>query len=67
MNSSKAKKRINAWMKSFLVFKLNVTLSGESAVGLQKEFVDRELDLNSLDLIHNIKPQFEPNGIFNPD
>jgi D-lactate dehydrogenase (quinone) len=55
-------------MKSFLVLKLNRTLSGEPTVGLEKRgFVDKELDLNSLDLLHNIKRQLEPNGILNPD
>ena len=51
-----------------LVLKLNGTLSGEHGVGLEKrDFVDRELDANSLILMRNIKSQFDPNGILNPD
>ncbi|MGR8998486.1 MAG: FAD-binding oxidoreductase [Gammaproteobacteria bacterium] len=51
-----------------LVLKLNGTLSGEHGVGLEKrDFVDRELDANSLELMRNIKRQFDPNGILNPD
>jgi D-lactate dehydrogenase len=69
MNLSKAKKRITAWMKSFpLALTLNGTLTGEHGVGLEKrDFVDRELDANSLELMRNIKRQFDPNGILNPD
>ncbi len=44
------------------------TLSGEHGVGLEKrDFVDRERDANSLELMRNIKRQFDPNGILNPD
>ena len=51
-----------------LVLALNGTLSGEHGVGLEKrDFVDRELDANSLELMRNIKRQFDPNGILNPD
>lgn len=51
-----------------LVLSLNGTLSGEHGVGLEKrDFVDRELDANSLELMRNIKRQFDPNGILNPD
>jgi D-lactate dehydrogenase len=51
-----------------LVLKLNGTLSGEHGVGLEKrDFVDRELDVNSLELMRAIKRQFDPNGILNPD
>jgi D-lactate dehydrogenase len=50
------------------VLALNGTLSGEHGVGLEKrDFVDRELDANSLELMRNIKRQFDPNGILNPD
>jgi D-lactate dehydrogenase len=49
-----------------LVLKLNGTLSGEHGVGLEKrDFVDRELDANSLDLMRGIQKQFDPNGILN--
>lgn len=51
-----------------LVLALNGTLSGEHGVGLEKrDFVDRELDANSLALMRDIKRQFDPNGILNPD
>jgi len=51
-----------------LVLALGGTLSGEHGVGLEKrDFVDRELDTNSLELMKNIKRQFDPNGILNPD
>ncbi len=51
-----------------LVLSLNGTLSGEHGVGLEKrDFVDRELDANSLELMRAIKRQFDPNGILNPD
>ncbi|HEY8035741.1 MAG TPA: FAD-linked oxidase C-terminal domain-containing protein [Methylobacter sp.] len=51
-----------------LVLALNGTLSGEHGVGLEKrDFVDRELDVNSLELMRDIKRQFDPNGILNPD
>ena len=51
-----------------LVLKLNGTLSGEHGVGIAKrDFIDRELDANSLELMRNIKKQFDPNGILNPD
>jgi D-lactate dehydrogenase len=51
-----------------LVLKLNGTLSGEHGVGIAKrDYIDRELDANSLELMRNIKHQFDPNGILNPD
>ncbi|MBT9098938.1 FAD-binding protein [Methylovulum psychrotolerans] len=51
-----------------LVLKLNGTLSGEHGVGLEKrDFVDRELDANSLELMRAIKRQFDPKGILNTD
>jgi FAD/FMN-containing dehydrogenase len=33
----------------------------------KRDFVDRELDVNSLELMRSIKRQFDPNGILNPD
>ena len=52
----------------YLVLALNGTLSGEHGVGLEKrDFVDRELSPNSLELMRNIKRQFDPNSILNPD
>ena len=51
-----------------LVLELNGTLSGEHGVGISKrDFIDRELDANSIELMQNIKNQFDPNGILNPD
>ena len=50
-----------------LVLELNGTLSGEHGVGISKrDFIDRELGANSLELMRNIKNQFDPNGILNP-
>ncbi len=51
-----------------LVLQLNGTLSGEHGIGLEKrDFVAREIDRNSLELMRGIKSQFDPNGILNPD
>lgn len=51
-----------------LVLNLRGTLSGEHGVGLEKrDFIDRELDANTVELMHAIKRQFDPNGILNPD
>jgi D-lactate dehydrogenase len=50
-----------------LVLKLEGTLSGEHGVGLAKrDFIDREIDAATLDLMRGIKHQFDPNGILNP-
>jgi D-lactate dehydrogenase len=50
-----------------LVLRLRGTLSGEHGVGLEKrDFVSRELDHTTLDLMWAIKRQFDPNGILNP-
>lgn len=51
-----------------LVLELNGTLSGEHGVGIEKrDFIQREIDPNTLDLMRRIKTQFDPNGILNPD
>ncbi len=51
-----------------LVLKLNGTLSGEHGVGMEKQdFVGREIDAASLDLMRQIKLLFDPNNILNPD
>jgi len=43
------------------------TISGEHGIGLVKrDWVSKELDRNSLDLMHAIKRQFDPDGILNP-
>ncbi|MFV1983853.1 MAG: FAD-binding oxidoreductase [Thiohalomonadales bacterium] len=50
-----------------LVLKLKGSLSGEHGIGLEKrEFIARELDSVSIRLMHQIKQQFDPNGILNP-
>lgn len=50
-----------------LVLSLHGTLSGEHGVGLEKrDFVDREIDPVTLDLMRRIKQQFDPRGILNP-
>lgn len=51
-----------------LVLALGGTLSGEHGVGLEKrDFVDRELDASSLDLMRGIKRLFDPRNLLNPD
>jgi D-lactate dehydrogenase len=51
-----------------LVLGLRGTLSGEHGVGLEKrDFVDREIDPPTLDLMRRIKAQFDPRGILNPE
>lgn len=50
-----------------LVLELNGTLSGEHGVGLEKmDYVDREIDPVTLDLMRRIKQQFDPGNILNP-
>jgi D-lactate dehydrogenase len=50
-----------------LVIALGGTLSGEHGIGLVKrEFVDREIDATSLDLMRQIKVVFDPQNILNP-
>ena len=51
-----------------LVLALEGTLSGEHGVGLEKrDFIAREIDAVTLDLMRRLKEQFDPNGILNPD
>jgi D-lactate dehydrogenase len=51
-----------------LVLKLNGTLSGEHGIGLEKrDFVAREIDPVTLELMRRIKAQFDPHNILNPD
>ncbi len=51
-----------------LVLTLRGTLSGEHGVGLAKrDYIDRELEPNALQLMRDIKRQFDPNGILNAD
>ncbi|RFA37888.1 FAD-binding oxidoreductase [Alkalilimnicola ehrlichii] len=50
-----------------LVLKLEGTLSGEHGVGIDKrDFVNRELTPETLELMARIKRQFDPAGILNP-
>lgn len=49
------------------VLRLNGTLSGEHGVGLAKRnYIAKEIDPNTLDLMKKIKQQFDPNNILNP-
>ncbi len=51
-----------------LVLRLRGSLSGEHGVGIEKrDFVDREIDCETLQLMRDIKNRFDPNGILNPD
>ena len=49
------------------VIQLGGTLSGEHGIGLAKrEFLDKALDADALQLMRRIKSQFDPDGILNP-
>ncbi len=49
------------------VLAMNGTISGEHGIGLVKrDWVAKELDAVSLQLMHAIKRQFDPKGILNP-
>jgi D-lactate dehydrogenase len=51
-----------------LVLKLRGTLSGEHGIGLVKrDFIEREIGPDSLEIMRRIKSQFDPNNILNPD
>jgi D-lactate dehydrogenase len=50
------------------VIELGGTLSGEHGVGIEKrDFIDREISPNSLNLMRQIKAVFDPNAILNPE
>ncbi len=50
-----------------LVIRLQGSLSGEHGVGIAKrDFIDREIDPPTLDLMRQIKMLFDPNNILNP-
>lgn len=50
-----------------LVLSLDGSLSGEHGIGwVKRQFVDRELDRTSLQLMAAIKRQFDPDNILNP-
>ena len=47
---------------------LGGTLSGEHGVGLEKrDYIGREIDPVTLDLMRRLKREFDPRGILNPD
>jgi len=49
------------------VLDMEGTISGEHGIGLVKrDWVAKELDQTSLNLMHAIKQQFDPDGILNP-
>ena len=51
-----------------LVLALDGTLSGEHGVGLEKrDYIGREIDPVTLDLMRRLKREFDPLGILNPD
>jgi D-lactate dehydrogenase len=50
-----------------LVLSLDGSLSGEHGIGwVKRQFVDRELDATTLDLMRAIKREFDPDNILNP-
>jgi D-lactate dehydrogenase len=50
-----------------LVLSLGGTLSGEHGVGLEKrDFIEREIEPDTLKIMRNIKSCFDPNNILNP-
>jgi len=51
-----------------LSYGIQCTPSAEHDVGLEKrDFIDREPDANSLELLRDIKRQLESKGIINPN
>ena len=51
-----------------LVIKLEGTLSGEHGIGIiKKQYIEKEIDKNTLELMRNIKKQFDPHHILNPN
>ena len=66
---SDQKQRTEACLEEVFTAVLDMegTISGEHGIGLVKrEWVARELDQTSLNLMHAIKKQFDPDGILNP-
>jgi D-lactate dehydrogenase len=55
-------------MKVFqLVIDLNGTLSGEHGIGyVKRDYTALEIEPGTLQLMRNIKTQFDPNNILNP-
>ena len=51
-----------------LVLSLDGTLSGEHGIGIiKKEFIIKEIDKSTLSLMNDIKKQFDPKNILNPN
>ena len=51
-----------------LVLSLDGTLSGEHGIGIiKKEFINKEIDKGTLSLMNDIKKQFDPKNILNPN
>ncbi len=51
-----------------LVLDLKGTLSGEHGIGIEKrEFVPREIEPQTLDMMRRLKKSFDPKNILNPD
>ena len=51
-----------------LVIKLEGTLSGEHGIGIiKKQYIEKEINNNTLELMKNIKKQFDPKSILNPN
>ena len=51
-----------------LVLSLDGTLSGEHGIGIiKKKFINQEIDKKTLSLMNDIKKQFDPNNIMNPN
>ena len=51
-----------------LVLSLDGTLSGEHGIGIiKKKFINKEIDKKTLSLMNDIKKQFDPNNIMNPN
>ena len=51
-----------------LVLSLDGTLSGEHGIGIiKKSFINKEIDSSTLSLMSDIKKQFDPKNILNPN
>ena len=51
-----------------MVLDLNGTISGEHGIGIiKKSFLNKEVDKKTLELMNNIKKQFDPKKILNPN
>ena len=51
-----------------LVLKLNGTLSGEHGIGvIKKQYIEKEINKDTLVLMKKIKEQFDPKNILNPN